>query len=133
MAIDFIGKGLNVAVGVASGYLTKQDMTAPAKVKFLDKNANKLALVAGLGGTAIEMWMPKYRNYAEPIAASGLTLLGRSLYFELLAGDNGATPPVDWKDLHPGISEFPASMTMVPHARRAARNYVPEFEGVNAT
>ena len=124
MAIDFIGKGLNVAIGVASGYLTKQDMTAPAKVKFLDKNANKLALVAGLGGTAIEMWMPKYRNYAEPIAASGLTLLGRSLYFELMVKE---------ADRVPGISEFPASMTMVPHARRAARNYVPEFEGVNAT
>lgn len=124
MAIDFIGKGLNVAVGVASGYFAKQDMTAPAKVKFLDKNANKLALVAGLGGTAIEMWMPKYRNYAEPIAASGLTLLGRSLYFELMVKE---------ADRVPGISEFPASMTMVPHARRAARNYVPEFEGVNAT
>ena len=116
--MDFVGKGLNVAVGVASGYLAQKDMKATTpKIKFLDKDANKLALAAAIGGVAVEMWMPKYSNYAEPVAASGLTLLGRALYFEL---------GVKEADRVNGISEFPASMTLVPHARGAATHFADQ-------
>jgi len=130
MAIDYmemgISKGINLGIGALSGYLTKADMTATVKpTTFLGKKSNMLALGASVVGLGIEVLAPKQAKYGEPIAASGFTLLGRSLYFELMAKD--------FNTANPGISEFPASMTMVPHARRAARNYVPEFEGVNAT
>lgn len=118
MAIDYmeigISKGTNVVAGVLSGYLTKMDMTATVKpTKFFEKKANQGSIALLLGGLAIDLAMGSknkmFGTIGDSLAASGATLLGRSMYFELMAKD--------FNTANPGISEFPAGMTMVPHAR----------------
>ena len=92
--VDWMGKGLNAGIclgmGAASGLLTKMDMdakdaagVAKPKEAFMEKRANWLALAGAIGGTAAEIFMPKYEQYERSVSSAGFTLLGRSMYFEL--------------------------------------------------
>ena len=115
-----ISGAINLGIGALGGYLAHKDMTATTPpTTFFGKKANMLAIGAAVVGLGGGMIVNGYDKYLDPVAASGLTLLGRAIYLQY-----AVTNPT------PGISEFPASMTMVPHARGAARNYMPGFDNV---